>query len=32
MKFSGLFEDRFVHQVQVVAYLHSWAPEEKEVQ
>jgi len=31
MKFSGLFEDRFVHQVQVVAYLHSWAPEEKEV-
>jgi len=31
MKFSGLFEDRFVHQVQVVAYLHNWAPEEKEV-
>jgi hypothetical protein len=24
MKFSGLFEDRFVPQVQTVAYLHNW--------
>lgn len=24
MKFSGLFEDRYVHQVQVVSYLHQW--------
>ncbi len=27
MKFSGLFEDRFVDQVQVVAYLHQWTDE-----
>ena len=26
MKFSGLFEDRFVDQVQVVGYLHQWKP------
>ena len=26
MKFSGLWDDRFVHQVQVVAYLHRWQP------
>eukprot|EP00051_Salpingoeca_urceolata_P028395 m.486638 g.486638 ORF g.486638 m.486638 type:complete len:427 (+) comp24527_c0_seq1:33-1313(+) len=26
MKFSGLFEDRFVDQVQVVAYYHRWQP------
>ena len=26
MKFSGLFEKRFVDQVQVVAYLHEWLP------
>jgi len=26
MLFSGLYEDIFVHQVQVVAYLHDWAP------
>jgi len=26
MKFSGLFEDRFVHQVQVVGYIHEWDP------
>ena len=30
MQFSGLFKDRFVPQVQVVAYLHEWAPAEKE--
>jgi hypothetical protein len=24
MKFSGLFEDKFVHQIQVVAYIHNW--------
>uniref|UniRef100_A0A6B2L527 Uncharacterized protein n=1 Tax=Arcella intermedia TaxID=1963864 RepID=A0A6B2L527_9EUKA len=24
MKFSGLFEERFVDQVQVVSYLHNW--------
>ncbi|KAJ9446100.1 hypothetical protein DIPPA_27848 [Diplonema papillatum] len=24
MKFSGLFEDRFVDQVQVVGYIHPW--------
>lgn len=28
MVFSGLFQDRFIDQVQVVAYLHKWAPEE----
>lgn len=28
MKFSGLFEDRFVDQVQVVAYYHEWVPDE----
>ena len=28
MKFSGLFEERFVDQVQVVAYLHEWDPRE----
>ena len=27
MKFSGLFEDRFINQVQVVAYLHQWDDE-----
>ncbi|CAK0844070.1 unnamed protein product [Prorocentrum cordatum] len=26
MKFSGAFEDVFVDQVQVVAYLHDWQP------
>mmetsp|Transcript_14435 Transcript_14435/g.25227 ORF Transcript_14435/g.25227 Transcript_14435/m.25227 type:complete len:352 (-) Transcript_14435:165-1220(-) len=26
MTFSGLFEDEFIHQVQVVAYLHEWDP------
>ena len=26
MKFSGLWEDVFVDQVQVVGYLHSWSP------
>ena len=26
MKFSGLYEDRFVDQVQVVAYFHEWEP------
>lgn len=26
MVFSGRFEDRFVNQVQVVAYLHRWHP------
>lgn len=26
MKFSGAFEDAFVDQVQVVAYVHSWQP------
>jgi hypothetical protein len=30
MKFSALFEDHFVPQVQAVAYLHSWKPDEKE--
>jgi len=29
MKFSGLFEDRFVDQIQIVAYYHEWG-EEKE--
>lgn len=24
MKFSGLFDDKFIDQVQVVAYLHEW--------
>eukprot|EP01059_Diplonema_ambulator_P022967 TRINITY_DN38334_c0_g1_i1.p1 TRINITY_DN38334_c0_g1~~TRINITY_DN38334_c0_g1_i1.p1 ORF type:complete len:465 (+),score=58.93 TRINITY_DN38334_c0_g1_i1:152-1546(+) len=24
MKFSGLFEDRFINQVQVVGYIHDW--------
>jgi len=24
MKFSGLYEDKFIDQVQVVAYLHNW--------
>lgn len=24
MKFSGLFEEHFIHQVQVVAYVHEW--------
>ncbi len=24
MQFSGLWNDRFIDQVQVVAYLHSW--------
>eukprot|EP01064_Diplonema_japonicum_P018716 TRINITY_DN27400_c0_g1_i1.p1 TRINITY_DN27400_c0_g1~~TRINITY_DN27400_c0_g1_i1.p1 ORF type:complete len:464 (+),score=53.70 TRINITY_DN27400_c0_g1_i1:78-1469(+) len=24
MKFSGLFEKRFIHQVQVVGYIHEW--------
>ena len=28
MKFSGLWEDVFVDQVQVVGYLHSWEPED----
>ena len=28
MKFSGLWEDVFVDQVQVVGYLHSWSPAE----
>jgi hypothetical protein len=28
MKFSGLFEDAFVHQVQVVAYIHKWTPDD----
>jgi hypothetical protein len=28
MKFSGLFEDRFVDQIQVVAYLHRWTSED----
>ncbi len=27
MQFSNLFSDRFVHQVQVVGYLHDWAPD-----
>lgn len=27
MKFSGLWEDRFVNQVQTVAYLHNWTDE-----
>jgi len=26
MKFSGLFEDRFVDQVQIVTYFHDWDP------
>ena len=26
MTFSGLFQDRFIDQVQVVAYLHEWKP------
>ena len=26
MQFSNLFADRFVHQVQVVGYLHEWQP------
>ena len=26
MTFSGLFRDRFIDQVQVVAYLHEWTP------
>ena len=26
MAFSGRFADRFVDQVQVVAYLHEWGP------
>ena len=29
MVFSGRFADRFVNQVQVVAYLHRWAPESR---
>jgi len=29
MKFSGLFEEEFVSQVQVVGYLHGWEPESK---
>jgi hypothetical protein len=29
MKFSGLWEDVFVDQVQVVGYLHSWSPKEE---
>lgn len=24
MVFSGLFQDRFIDQVQIVAYLHEW--------
>jgi hypothetical protein len=24
MKFSGLYEEEFIHQVQIVAYLHRW--------
>lgn len=27
MKFSGMYEDKFVDQVQVVGYLHRWEPE-----
>lgn len=27
MKFSGAFEDVFVNQVQVIAYIHEWQPE-----
>ena len=30
MKFSGLWEDEFVDQVQVVGYLHQWQPKEDE--
>ena len=26
MTFSGLFQERFIDQVQVVAYLHEWQP------
>ena len=26
MQFSGLFQSDFVHQVQVVGYLHTWSP------
>ena len=25
MVMSGLFEEQFIHQVQVVAYFHEWA-------
>lgn len=28
MAFSNLFQDKFIHQVQVVGYLHSWSPED----
>jgi len=28
MKFSGLFEDRFIPQIQIVAYFHEWKDEE----
>ena len=28
MVFSGLFQDKFVDQVQVVSYLHDWEPSE----
>jgi hypothetical protein len=27
MEFSGLWQDDFVDQVQVVAYYHEWNPE-----
>ena len=30
MKFSGLWEDKFVDQVQVVGYLHEWTPPEED--
>lgn len=28
MAFSNLFQEKFIHQVQVVGYLHSWSPED----
>lgn len=28
MKFSGFWEDLFIHQVQVVGYLHRWKPKD----
>jgi hypothetical protein len=29
MKFSGLYEDKFIDQVQVVGYLHEWTDDRK---
>ena len=30
MKFSGLWENKFVNQVQVVGYLHEWVPKKED--